>query len=305
MAGIPAIYADWLGEALPGPVRGEARSTCEACPLCEGRFRVDVKCCGYVPRLPNYLVGRVLRAGGRGAETVRARLDARVSVTPLGLGIPPDYAAAWTLVERTTGFGTDPELVCPHFDDGRCSIWANREAVCTTWFCRLDRGAVGQAFWLELRAFLQLLERVLARHALRQVGIDPSVRPVPWGRFVDDREALFLATADAVAGLSWSEVRELGGFELSVRRRALKAAWLAREHPAPVTEPVVPGVFTASRQEGRAHLVGWSEYDALDLPDAVLDQLDDPASLPTEVVRALVDHGILVEAHQEAASRAP
>jgi len=221
---VPAPYSAWLEHALPGPVRGEPLTTCDACPLCtapvpgEPRFTPDVKCCGYLPRLPNFQVGRALRGGGAGAASVRARIEARVATSPLGLGCPPDYAAAWEHRNRTTGFGSDPDLVCPHFDAGRCTIWAAREAVCTTWFCRPDRGAAGQDFWLALRALLQVVESAASRWALEQLGLDPTRQPVGWGGFLDDREALFLATAEQVDGLDWTTLRARGGFELPGNR---------------------------------------------------------------------------------------
>ncbi|MCB9675806.1 MAG: hypothetical protein H6737_11850 [Alphaproteobacteria bacterium] len=232
MSTVPSLYVPWLEAALPGPIRGEPEATCDACPMCAAgqpwRFTVDVKCCGYLPSLPNYLVGRALRDGGPGAATVRARIDGKVAVSPLGVGCPPDYAAAWKTVERTTGFGTDPTLVCPHFDRGRCAIWAHREAVCTTWFCRFDRGDAGEAFWLALRSMLQTLEQGLSRWAVGELGIDPGRRPVSWGRWADDREALFVATAERVEALRWDEVRAIGGFELRVKLREVKRAFVAR-----------------------------------------------------------------------------
>ena len=56
-------------------------------------FAAETKCCTYVPEVPNFLVGRILDdpdpAFAPGRATVNQRIDARVSVTPLGLGRPP------------------------------------------------------------------------------------------------------------------------------------------------------------------------------------------------------------------------
>lgn len=294
---VPQVYVGWLAEVLGGPIPGERRATCDRCPLCETgeRFRLDVKCCGYLPSIPNYLVGHALRQGGDSATSMRRRLADRVAVSPLGVGTPPTYSARWQEVDRTTGFGSEPDLVCPHFDAGSCAIWASREAVCTTWFCRLERGAVGQIFWLELRAFLAALERTLSRWALAELDLDPMRRPVGWGPFTEDREALFLRCLERVEALTWSEVRALGGFEIRTRRRDLRAAHAERIRPAPLRFPLEQGEFTAGPGPLGVRLRAWSEYDALDLPASVVDALDCPETLGTETLRALVDHGILKE----------
>lgn len=222
---LPELYARWVREILPGEVRGEPGSTCDDCAMCRERvapFRMDVRCCGYLPELPNFTVGRILRDGTpAGKASLRARLDGRIAVGPLGVGVPPAYGAQWAHVERTTGFGSDPELACPHLDGDRCGIWRFREAVCTTWFCRIDGEEAGRAFWLELRATLKELEQALARWAARENGI-PDGRS--WGPWNDDREGWFLTCARSVEGLPWADVRRIGGFGLGVRLRSLREA---------------------------------------------------------------------------------
>ncbi len=228
---VPALYEPWLAAFLPGPLRSEPEATCDRCPRClaprpdEAPFTLDVKCCGYQPRLPNYLAGAVLRDGGEGAGSLKARVDARVGITPLSVGVPPDYAAAWEHVHRTTGFGSDPALVCPHFHEGRCRIWAHRDAVCSTWFCRFERGAAGEAWWKALRALLQALETDLSRWAATELGLDPSARPMGWGSWQGDPVSFYVATAERVACLDAAEVKRIGGFGLRVRIREARAAY--------------------------------------------------------------------------------
>jgi len=235
---VPALYRPWLSTWLGGELRGEPEATCDACPRCtaprpdEQRFTLDVKCCGYLPRLPNYLAGGVLRDGGPGAATLRRRLEARVAVTPLSVGVPPAYAAAWQQVERTTGFGSDPALVCPHFHRGRCRIWAHRDAVCSTWFCRHDAGPAGDRYWKALRALLQGIEVDLSRWAAAEEGLTPSARSMSWGRWRDDPEGLYLAAAARVRALTGPEVRRIGGFGLRTRIREVRAAGRQRARAA-------------------------------------------------------------------------
>ena len=232
---VAGVYAGWLDAWLQGPLRSEPEARCDACPRCasprpsEVPFTLDTKCCGYQPKLPNYLVGGVLRDGGEGAATLRERIEARVMVTPLSVGVPPAYAAQWSHVERTTGFGSDPGLVCPHFHEGRCRIWAHRDAVCSTWFCRFDRGEAGHAFWLALRSLLQTLATDLSRWAAAELGLDPSARPMGWGDYRGDPEAFYVAAAERVGALSAADVRRVGGFGLRVRIREARAAFRLRE----------------------------------------------------------------------------
>lgn len=231
MSVVPSLYEPWLSAWLPEPLRSEPEATCDRCPRCEAPrpdevpFTLDTKCCGYQPKLPNYLAGAVLRDGGPGAETLRARIDAKVSVTPLAVGVPPAYAAAWDHVHRTTGFGSDPSLACPHLHAGSCRIWAHRDAVCSTWFCRFEDGEPGRARWLAVRALLQALETDLSRWAAVELGLDPSRRPMSWGPYRDDRAALYVAAAERVEGLEAGDVRRIGGFGLRVRIREAKASY--------------------------------------------------------------------------------
>lgn len=228
---LPELYARWMAEALPEPLRGEPRATCEDCAMCrEGvqPFRPDVVCCGYLPELPNFAVGRILRDGGPAAvASVRGRLNAKAAVSPLGMGVPLPYAATWQHVQRTTGFGSEPELICPHFDRGRCLIWRDREAVCTTWFCRIDDGDAGREVWRTVRALLQGVERDLTRWVARENGLPEDGSS--WGAWSTDRERWFMHSAEAVESLSWKQIRALGGFGLGVRLREVKGALLHRQ----------------------------------------------------------------------------
>src|SRR4029077_11253834 len=93
------LYAKWMDELVGGAIPRESRATCSACAMCaEGQkdnasrssfFDLGVKCCTYLPTLPNFLVGRILldtdpdAQVGRG--TVEKRMKDAVGVSPLGL----------------------------------------------------------------------------------------------------------------------------------------------------------------------------------------------------------------------------
>lgn len=291
--------------ALGVSVPGEARSTCEACPTCapHGPFHVDVRCCGHVPAQPNFVVGGVLGdPDAPGRDALRARVAARHGVTPLGLGPTPTEAAAIAAVP----FGSDPALACPYLDRGRCGVWRHREAVCATWFCRVDRGEVGQRAQLELRALLQAIERALSRKLARDLGARPEGRgPSAWGGWAGREEAYFLACAARASAMSWPEVRRVVGMEATVRLRALQPALAARLDPALPRGPLWRADRVRERlADGRVRVRTWSVWDpavltaeedeALDAQDG-LAAADRLATIGVERLRELVDHGVLVE----------
>src|SRR5262249_38073232 len=147
MAALPPLYDAWLARALDGPLPDERRATCGSCALrpasddAPGQPTVppELKCCTYEPALPNISVGRILDAAvgpGRDAVERRARAGGE-GVTPEG--IAPTAAVQAALAGPRFELGRDPALLCPYYDDGRCGIWLQRDAVCATFFCKHER----------------------------------------------------------------------------------------------------------------------------------------------------------------------
>jgi hypothetical protein len=215
---LPPLYAGWIGELLDGPLPPEPEATCERCAMlpADGRrateglyFHPEVKCCTYVPALPNFLVGRILAdddpALAAGRASVERRIDARAGVSPVGLEPPPVHA----LLYRASGeqaFGRSRALRCPHYLEsagGACGIWRHRNGVCSTWFCKHGRGATGQRFWHGLDQLLALIERELARWCLVRLDLDPRTlgRLLPRGtdRSQAGRESIDAAGIDGRA----------------------------------------------------------------------------------------------------------
>lgn len=221
---LPPLSSRWVRDLTGDVVVGEPRSTCADCPMCVagGPFRVDVKCCGYHPRLPNYLVGAALVGGSAGAVRTRARLAQRVGVTPLFLTATPERALAQT----STGFGTDPDLICPWYSAGSCTIWAARDAVCSTWWCQIDDGPAGVGWWDSLRALLQSLQSLVARQVAVDVGARP---PTGWGSHEPASEDYFLQCYLRAEALTLADLRRIGGLELRHRVRELALARRERE----------------------------------------------------------------------------
>ena len=151
-------------------------------------FNPRVKCCTFVPVLPNFLVGRILRDSERGQPQGRASVEARIAtgigVTPLGLGRSPAQHVP------DAGFGQDEKYLCPHFvqqDGGICSIWQHREAVCATFFCKFVRGAMGANFWGALRRLLEAIEQALAWQCVETLDVGAATVSLLLGAAGDAR----------------------------------------------------------------------------------------------------------------------
>ena len=344
---LPPLYAGWLDELLAGPIPAETRATCHDCAMAckpgktyapeEVHYEPDLKCCTYYPDLSNFAVGRILRDPVCvGRDEVLHRIECGTRVTPMGIGRPPMYGAVYQKRTPET-FGRSRRLRCSFLTPlGQCGIWEHREAVCATYFCKLDRGAVGKRFWSELQRLLYLVERELALHCVLALELgddalrhlfedhgdqldmgalegfdDPERRRLRWGRFAGQEQAFYEEAAALVDGLSWGRVLDICGPGVRAHARALRAAHDALRSPALPVRLRSGAYHLAHGGGGRTRLVGYSRLDALEVPtravpallrfdgrptDEVLAALPDDAGLDRATVRALVDFEILVPA---------
>lgn len=317
---LPPLYGRWLTELLAGGIPRETRATCRDCAMCvkdDGTlptatyfFDAAVKCCVYLPELPNYLIGRILADGDddpravAGRDSVRARLAAPGMATPIGLRRPTTYDLAYRNSAET--LGRSLALRCPHYvedDGGQCGIWKHRDSVCTTFFCRFVRGQTGAAQWRAIQDLLEAVEGTLARHLALELGIDVEVvshftpragkgviRPVPtgndidgrvdpattawmWGRWHGREEAYYTACAGKVEALSWADVRAIGGADLAVLEGVVRRAHgrvLSNDVPVRLK---LGAVQLAAPRVGGVRVVTYSAMDAIDLPTALLPLL--------------------------------
>ncbi len=341
---LPDLYAPWLAALLPAPIPVEARATCRECAMCVGRdgalptstyaFRPDVKCCAFEPRLPNFVVGRVLLdddpgpVAQAGRRSVEARLAARAGVTPLGL----DRTAMRDLHLRhaVNAFGNSVALRCPHYvdeDGGLCGIWRHREATCATWFCRFERGQVGFALWQQVKALLQEVERDLALDCALHAGVDarlltpllplddeppaqgrdwqelegapdPAAYARTWGEWAGREAELYRRCAERVAGLSWDDVLARCGPRVAARAAAVRAAH-ARHTDRALPARLRAGAFQVAsvRGDGGVRAVTFSAFDAIDLPSTLVALLPAFDGRPTDEVLAWLEreHGARIE----------
>lgn len=282
---LPALYAEWLTELGMTAIPSEELATCDRCamsssdgaPSSDVTFSPKVKCCTYLPLLPNFLVGLILgddsSAGLRARGAITARLGRKADASPLGLGVPADHRVVY---EAGNAFGRSEALRCPHYVDeagGLCGIWAYRNSVCATWFCRHVRGSVGYRFWGTLRNFLGSIEADLSLHcaleldATERIGLDlqelntpPSREAVTasmvpadaegifgerWRGWHDRPEEFYRRCAEIAGSMSWSEVQRACGVRVRARLRELRSAYAELTDPA-LPPRLVPGRFTVS-----------------------------------------------------------
>jgi hypothetical protein len=293
-------------------------------------FDPEVKCCVYMPRLPNFLVGRVLAddrpEGAAGLASVEARIHAGVGVTPLGLERPPRYDLLYR--NSANAVGRSRELRCPHYleEGGRCGIWRHRDALCSTWFCRHQRGQVGSALWAALRDLLAMVEVELARWAALAEGVPAEVvhgflprsehdrRPeeppdgpavdgiadqvahrAQWGELVGEERAFYRRCAERVDGLSWAQVLGICGTEVAVRADVVGERYATWATPR-IPDQLRVGRFevAATRTEG-CRVVTHSSLDAIDLPSQLVALLPLFDGRPTDQVLQQLEQSYRVQ----------
>jgi len=340
---LPPLYARWMADLLGGIIPRESRASCDKCAMCAtagaGRestprgvfFDPAVKCCTYVPDLPNFLVGGILSdtdaAAEFGRRTVEKRIADAIGVTPFGLTKSPVHALLYR--NSSDAFGRTRAFRCPHYieDGGRCGVWRHRNSVCTTWFCKHVRGQVGYTFWHS--SMLQLLGQVegelthwcvlelqLGDDALRHLmangpegragditgdaldnKVDPEIYAQIWGAWRGREHEFFARCAELVRPLSWADVLAICGAEARVHARLTEESYrrLTSDDIPPVLE--VGPMQLAHMRRGTMRISTYSGYDPLDVPNQVMELLPYFDGRPTEDVLATIaeERGIRLE----------
>lgn len=334
---LPDIYGAILPEALARPVPDESLATCASCAMCPESprkntivFREDVKCCSWHPTLANYLVGGLLsdpRAGlEEGRRRIRAKIERREGVLPRWVHAPIKsrllHAAG-----RAAAFGRSEVLRCPYFnrDSGGCTIWAWRESVCSTFFCKYDHGAHGQTFWRRVKRYLDGAEAALAAYAVREVagadlgGLPPGRRWLTheeledqppaetdyvtwWGEWAGREVDFYKRCYVAVMGLDRAAAGELLA-HLQPRLDDVLSAHAELEHPTVPTRLTVNPKLRVLDHDAETVLVQtYNDYDATELPISVFNlltagQLD---AFDDELMVGLYERRLVVEGEPQA-----
>lgn len=310
---LPTLQARWVRALLDGAeVPRETGATCDDCAMLpppgetptQGHwFNPATRCCTYVPELANFLVGAILEdhENSDGIGTVRARMASGAAVTPMGILQGDDFLSRYDGSPET--FGRSEALLCPHFDDGRCTVWRHRESTCATWFCKHTRGAVSKAFWNRLHQLLRAAERHLARHCAVELGIPPEgiammhpmisvdgtlrghdVVPVGsltergayerlWGPWTGREEAFYRAAYRVVEPMSWDDVVVAAGSEVKALSTVVRLA-LSRTRDESIAGRVALGSLqVVGMSAGSVRVQGYSFLDPLDVPRVLFDVL--------------------------------
>ncbi|HWR37774.1 MAG TPA: hypothetical protein VN622_18070 [Clostridia bacterium] len=283
-------------------------------------FNPRTKCCTFSPTLPNFLAGRILRDGSpemaEGRASVERRLAKMLGVTPLGIGQTATYALWYNHV--AAGFGRSETLLCPHYvgDPGRCAIWPHRNSVCSTFFCKHDRGAAGFHFWREaLENLLKSIEWALSRWCVLELGVggtalerllelgddcktiaegelEGTVKSTTyralWDRWIGQERQFFEECAAKVDGLRWTDVAQICGPQVRLLARMTQDVYAKLGHTAP--EPALRcGSFKlVSMRSDVVCLSTYCDYDPIEIPARLLGVLQHFGGQPTsEAVAAI------------------
>ncbi len=315
---LPPLYARWMDTLLSSPIPHENRATCDDCAMCAPAsaaaddtvryFSPRTKCCTYLPTIPNYLVGRALEDGdfafSAGRATLEKRVQAGVGVTPIGVAPGRKFSVLYE--SGREGFGHAESMRCPHYLEeagGRCGLWKHRNAICSTWFCKFERGGVGQVFWLRMRNLLREIERTLPTWCALEAGIelesleevfpldarpgrpesltageldgvaDPVLSRRVWGTWFGREREFYGRCGRLVESLSWADVERIGGAMVSAEARLTVRAYrdlLSDELPGRLR----PGEFrVVGTTTESVRVVGYAGADPLDLDPDILQIL--------------------------------
>ncbi|HHO53175.1 MAG TPA: hypothetical protein ENK18_20445 [Deltaproteobacteria bacterium] len=292
LSNLPPIVFALAPELSTIPLGPEPLATCHDCAMQprpgadQGRpvFTAAARCCTFQPHLSNHIVGRILLRGGPGAERLRLRLQQPEGIDPLGVRGSAGWIARYQ-ASLEHGFGCDASLTCPYWVEGElsCSIHPDREAICRTWHCRLERGVMAQRVWSALREVLQCIEHTLAHAAMRAGDPPPPLTPpseAPPDEVPPPSEAppsaevwiaWFEACAQHVDGLTSGELEALRGRRLQAALSALRLR--VDERDAPMPNVLMPAVRNWSVQPHGVVLIGWSSYDPVVAPPHVFQLL--------------------------------
>lgn len=291
----------------------ESLADCTDCVVCptpeqdpteERFFRREVRCCGYHPWMPNHLVGRILRDGGKGEELMGQRVATMVGVKPEAVHRRTDCGGLYEWGQELH-FGHDVDFRCPYWMGGTdaCAVWLHRESVCRTWYCRHVEGVFGGALWHSLRLALAWCDERLARWCVDRGA--PPKKDADVSIWLD----WYIRCADRMDRVPADEISALADDELGTAREHIRDR--DRERSAPRAEVLEPAVEKTEQLENGVRLFGGAPWNYIDVPRSVfaffalldgatrwrdaLEQLDPAAraEIDEELVEQLVLVGVL------------
>lgn len=246
--------------------------------------------------MPNFLVGEALSSKDArdGQKRLKQRIARRLGVTPLGVAPTRAERLAGDDLDDTT-FGRTKRHVCPYFqaEGGRCSIWRQRNSVCTTWFCKHSRGAVSHRYWEAAKDALFVIETALAAHGVatldakgtfclatladerhRADAVDERAYRKLWGDWAGREAVFFQRSAELVSALGPADVLRIGGAPLTLALARVRQAREALVSPRPLGAlRSEPGTTFQLTGPAALSLSSYRLFDPLEAPRAILDVL--------------------------------
>jgi len=171
---LPAIYNNFFPDFISQTEWTEKKATCHDCANFP-KYKKDLKCCTYEPFVANYLAGEILENKSLGAKVILSKISNYNFVLPLG--IVPSIGFQMKFNHRKSNdFGNKREWLCPYYntDNNNCSIWQSRSSICSTYFCKSDKGRQGLGLWKKVEEFLTYSETALAEECMVQMGYSPK-----------------------------------------------------------------------------------------------------------------------------------
>jgi Fe-S-cluster containining protein len=288
---LPPLYRRWVDEFLKQDIYSEPSATCDDCAMCkyvdppasqDKYFKPTVKCCSYYPTMPNYLIGAIITDDDPSLNEVKEQFLERIMkflITPLGT-VAPYMINLYNVFEP---FGQYENLLCPFFlnhSGGLCGIWKYRNSVCSTYFCKHERGQVGWLFWRRLALVLISAEKHLAKYCADQFPVvipeNPSdIREQTWGNWTFREGEFFQNCWNVVRELHWDDVVKIAGTELETRVNDFKNQFRA------VQSKTLPEVLKMNHMfryeevaQGLSRVWGYSKYNPIDLPTNIVRALE-------------------------------
>ena len=312
---LPELYARWIAAILPGPPPVENEAMCTDCAMCPRTgetissdwifFDHGSKCCTYTPSLPNFLAGAILADPTltAGRASLEVRIAKGLGAGPVAILPPPTYNLLYRHSLDT--FGRNQALRCPHYENGSgtCSIWPYREPTCATWFCKHDRGSIGQAFWRALQTFLNSVSRDLSLWCVLQLDIgtealtavaawregringetlqpgevdgqwDAGNARRTWGRWWGRESTFYIECIRLVDELEWPRVAGICGPEVQADTLLLRHAWDMLQETHLPTHLSLGRFEVTGATSAAVRVQSYSRLDPLDLPPPVFKAL--------------------------------
>ncbi len=324
---LPKFYKKFFPVFFHQEIPEESFATCSNCAMiCQDKnefenvdqlrrkpFLASTKCCTYYPRLPNYLVGGLLSdndpALKEGQIRIRQAIKRKIGITPYGVRPPGKYSLLYR--EGIDTFGHSRYLRCPyyHIENGNCTIWKYREAVCSTYFCKTVAGMNGKMFWNALRIYLSSIEESLCEYVLLQMNFDSKdilskfvsapfskngnnskagrlsieeMDDLPpgenaykdmWKNWVNKEEAFYKTTYEIVNALTRKDLENITGVHQEVLFKDLQSAF-NKMVKIPKVVKLHPGQKSKLKNEGMFNVHFEGDDVAFGLPKVIFQYFD-------------------------------